>query len=77
MSATNSGSSIKEGPPKYMMNTVNADLKLGNKATVNKTKQLVSDAERKFKEDHTFNHRLMTLVYLQARNSQKKRGGRN
>ena len=46
-----------DGPPKYMMNTVNADLKRGQgpqNATVVKTKQLVGQAEKKFKEDHTF-----------------------
>ena len=40
-----------------MMNTVNADLKKGQtlqSATVNKTKQIVVEAEKKFKEDHTF-----------------------
>lgn len=46
-----------------MKNTVNADLKRGTanndnnaiiKATTGKTVQLVGEAERKFKEEHTF-----------------------
>lgn len=37
-----------------MKNTVNADLKQGEKATVSKTKQLIVEAEKKFKEECTF-----------------------
>ncbi|CDW79342.1 UNKNOWN [Stylonychia lemnae] len=42
------------GPPEYMKNTVNADLKRGPQPTVNKTKQLITEAEKKFQEEHTF-----------------------
>jgi len=46
--------SKREGPPEYMKNTVNADLKRGPLPTVSKTKQLIVEAEKKFKDEHTF-----------------------
>ena len=37
-----------------MKNTVNTDMKMGKKATIAKTQQIITDADRKFKEEHTF-----------------------
>eukprot|EP00347_Sterkiella_histriomuscorum_P013421 403364769 len=51
---SNQNRNLSSRPPEYMKNTVNADLKRGPQATVSKTKQLITEAEKKFNEECTF-----------------------
>lgn len=55
-----------------MKNTVNADLKQGPKATVSKTKQLISEAERKFKEECTFQPKINDLYSVAPSKEESK-----
>lgn len=60
------------GPPEYMKNTVNTDLKKGPQATISKTKQVIVEAEKKFKDEHTFKPKINSYAVPPSKEESKE-----
>ena len=55
-----------------MKNTVNTDLKKGKKAIVSKTKQVIVEAEKKFKDEHKLKSKMNSYAVPPSKEESKE-----